>query len=86
MGILVGMSCMTIFRFCIYLQTRITSLHQKYHDRRILNRRHKLNQKIVDMVKRNRVKSNTKNKNDKVNNVNECGKKMDHHSKKTLKL
>ena len=37
------------------------------------------------MVKRNRIKNNTKNKNDKVNNVNECGKKMD-HSKKTLKL
>ena len=38
------------------------------------------------MVKRNRVKDNTKNKNDKVNNVNECGKKTDYHFKKTLKL
>ena len=81
MGILVGMSCMTIFRFCIYVQTRITTLHQKYHRSRILKRQ-KLNKKNADMLKNGRRNKNdlengtnmAKNKIDKINNVNECKK------------
>ena len=76
LGILVGVSCMTIFKFCIYVQTRITSLHQRYHHGQILNR-HKFNpKKIVDMVKNEGRNSNiTKNQIDIINKVNECGGK-----------